>query len=194
MATFAWTAIRRRIDARLGLLPRLRQRVAEVPLGIARPVWVDDEGFDVANHVDVVPLPAPGDETALLQLAEELVMEPLDRSRPLWHLRFVTGLSGDRIALIERAHHAMVDGVSGVDVSLVLLDMSPDTPDDVAEPWLPRPTPSPVSLLIDGAVDRFTAPVAATIRAHAARSGILSVSPAGWRMSPAPWLPSATTV
>ena len=157
--------IRRRIDTRLGLLPRLRQRVAEVPLGIARPVWVDDESFDIANHVDVVPLPAPGDETALLQLAEELVMEPLDRSRPLWHLRFVTGLSGDRIALIERAHHAMVDGVSGVDVSLVLLDMSPDTPDDVVQKWLPRPTPSATSLLIDGAVDRLTAPVAATLRA-----------------------------
>ena len=158
-------AIRARINGRLDLLPRLRQRVVDVPFGVARPVWVDDEQFDIANHVDAVALPKPYDEGALLRLAEALAMEPLDRTRPLWHLRFVTGLSGDRVALVERAHHAMVDGVSGVDVSLVLLDTTPDAPDTPPPPWTPRPTPWPGELLVDGVVDRLTAPVDAAVRA-----------------------------
>ena len=160
--------IRARIDGRLGMLPRLRQRVVDVPLDIARPVWVDDEQFDIANHVDAVRLPAPHDEAALVRLAERLVMEPLDRTRPLWHLRFVTGLDGDRVALIERAHHAMVDGVSGVDVSLVLLDTTPDASDTVADAWVPRREPTPVELAASGLVDRLAAPMTAAV--HAGRA------------------------
>ena len=155
---FRLDEVRARIDGRLGLLPRLRQRVADVPFGIARPVWVDDVDFDIVNHVDVVGLPSPHDEAALLQLAAELVMTPLDRARPLWHLRFVTGLEGDRVALIERAHHAMVDGVSGVDVSVVLLDASPDSPANVDTGWEPAPAPGAVALLVGGVIDRVRAP------------------------------------
>ena len=102
----------------------------------------------------------------MLRLVEDLIMMPLDRSRPLWHLRFVTGLSDDRIALVERAHHAMIDGVSGVDVSLVLLDTSPDAPPHgTTTAWSPRPTPSPSALLLDGLRDRLEAPVDAAWRA-----------------------------
>ena len=158
--------VRTRIDARLDLLPRLRQRVVGVPFGINRPVWVDDEHFEIANHVDAVGLPAPHDEQALIELAQDVIMQPLARDRPLWHLRFVTGLPGDRVALIERAHHAMVDGVSGVDVSLVLLDTTPDAPDtaSVGPAWRPRLTPSRVDLLRSGVVDRFTAPAGVAVR------------------------------
>jgi WS/DGAT/MGAT family acyltransferase len=159
--------IRARIDARLGMLPRLRQRVVEVPFGVGRPVWVDAVDFDIADHVDCVGLPSPYDEAALLRYAEDLVMQPLDRGAPLWHLRFVTGLTGDRVALIERAHHAMVDGVSGVDVSLVLLDVTPDAPDTVAPEWRPRPVPSPAERLVSALVDRGVAPVQAAARAVA---------------------------
>jgi WS/DGAT/MGAT family acyltransferase len=162
--------VRARIDARLGMLPRLRQRVVEVPFGVGRPLWVDAVDFDIADHVDCVSLPSPHDEAALLRLAEELVMQPLDRGRPLWHLRFVTGLTGGRVALIERAHHAMVDGVSGVDVSLVLLDATPDAPDTPAADWQPRPVPSPTDRLLSAFVDRGLAPVEAALRT-AARFG-----------------------
>jgi diacylglycerol O-acyltransferase len=158
-------AIRARIASRLELLPRLRQRVAPVPFDLNRPVWIDDVDFDIAHHVDAVALGRPNDEAALVHLAEAVVMEPLDRSRPLWHLRFVTGLEGGRVALIERAHHAMVDGVSGVDVSLALLDLTPDAPDVEAPRWEPGPEPSQGQLLVDGIADRVTAPLTATARA-----------------------------
>ena len=160
--------VRARISARLDLLPRLRQRVVDVPFGINRPVWIDDEHFDVANHVEAMGLPAPHDEAALIALAEDLVVQPLPRDRPLWHVWFVTGLAGDRVALIERAHHAMVDGVSGVDVSLVLLDTSPDAPAERAATWQPCPSPSLSDLLLSGLADRVTVPTEAAGRAAAA--------------------------
>ncbi len=156
--------LQERIERRLGLLPRLRQRVQRVPGGVARPVWVDDEGFDITRHVDAVELPAPGDDAALLHLVEELLMVPLDRSHPLWHLRFVTGLSCNRVALVERAHHAMVDGVSGVDVSMVLLDTEPGAPVDGEKTWQPEPAPTPAALVVAGLADRVAAPLSAAIR------------------------------
>jgi WS/DGAT/MGAT family acyltransferase len=157
-------AIRQRIAGRLDLLPRMRQRVVEVPFGVHRPVWVDDADFDIERHVDAVALGSPNDEAALLRLTEDVVMQPLDRAHPLWHLRFVTGLEGGRIALIERAHHAMIDGVSGIDVSLTLLDLTPDAPEEHPRPWTPRPTPSPRSLVGEGLRDMVLAPLAATAR------------------------------
>lgn len=157
-------AIRARIAARLGLLPRLRQRIAHVPLGLARPVWVDDERFDIANHVDAVELGGTRDEAALLQLAEELLMSPLDHDRPLWHLRFVTGLADGRVAVIQRTHHALVDGVSGVDVSLVLLDTEPNPPDAPPPDWTATPAPAPSALVASGLTDRVSATVGAAMR------------------------------
>jgi WS/DGAT/MGAT family acyltransferase len=153
--------IRNRISAGLDLLPRMRQRVAEVPFGVHRPVWVDDVDFDIARHVDAVRLASPGDEAALLRLTEDLIMQPLDRAHPLWHLRFVTGLEGGRVALIERAHHAMIDGVSGVDVSLSLLDTDPDAPEPDPSPWTARPTPGTRALLRDGLAELVSTPFAA---------------------------------
>jgi diacylglycerol O-acyltransferase len=161
-------AIRRRIEGRLDLLPRMRQRLAEVPFGVHRPVWVDDPCFDIARHVDTVELGSPNDEAGLLRLVEDLIMQPLDRAQPLWHLRFVTGLEGGRVALVERAHHAMVDGVSGVDVSLTLLDTTPDAPADSPIPWRPRATPTPRALLRDGLAELVSAPVDVATRAAGA--------------------------
>ena len=160
--------IRRRIAGRLDLLPRMRQRIADVPFGIHRPVWVDDVDFDIVNHVDAVPLGTPNDEAALLRLTERLIMEPLDRAHPLWHLRFVTGLEGGRVALIERAHHAMIDGVSGIDVSMTLLDTMPDAPEEHPPAWTPRAMPTPGHLLGDGLLDLVSGPFDATARAAGA--------------------------
>lgn len=159
-----YEAICERLDARMHLLPRLRQKVVGVPGGVARPVWLDDEHFDIANHVDVAVLAGGEDEGALLRFTEELIMEPLARDRPLWHLQWVTGLAGGRVALIERAHHAMVDGVSGVDVSLALLDARRDAPAGEAPVWSAAPTPSPAALLVDGLRDQVAAPVDAARR------------------------------
>jgi WS/DGAT/MGAT family acyltransferase len=148
--------VRARVERGLAALPRFRQRIAEVPLGLGRPRWVDDEDFDIARHVDAVELPAPGDERALLTLVEALIMERLDRRHPLWHLRMVTGLQGGRVAMVERAHHALVDGVSGVDVSLAILDSSPTSPSGPAEPWVPAPGPAGPDLVVDALHDRWT--------------------------------------
>jgi WS/DGAT/MGAT family acyltransferase len=161
-------AICARIEPRLGLLPRLRQRVADVPFGLDFPVWIDDEHFDLANHVDAVELESPGDDAALIRLTEDLMMQPLDRNRPLWHMRFVSGLRGGRVAVIERAHHSMVDGVSGVDVSLVLLDTEPDAPDPVAPPWTPQPAPTAGGRFADAIGDRISEPIRTMWKAGAA--------------------------
>lgn len=147
--------LRRRAEGRLDVLPRLRRRLVDVPLGLDRPRWVDDTEFDITRHVDAVELPAPGDETALREMAEQLHMQPLDRDRPLWHLRFVTGLTGGRVAVIERIHHSLVDGVSGVDAMAILLDLVPDTPLEPPERWEPRPTPWPFELAADALRDRW---------------------------------------
>jgi WS/DGAT/MGAT family acyltransferase len=154
--------IRHRVEARLDLLPRLRERVVPVPFGLHRSVWVEDEHFDISNHVDSVALRGGHDEAALIRLVEELVMEPLPRDRPLWHLRFVTGLEGGRVALVQRAHHAMIDGISGVDVSLVLLDATPEGQEVHRSAWAPAPAPTELDLAVGAVVDRLRQPVRLT--------------------------------
>ena len=144
---------------RLRALPRLRQRLAWPPLAAARPCWVDDPDFDITRHIDAVELPDGAGPEALRHTAEQLVAECLPRDRPLWHLRLVTGLADGRIGLIERVHHAMVDGISGVDVATVFLDLSPDVAPVEGvelEPALPS---SPLALAIDGMVDRAALPL-----------------------------------
>ena len=114
-------------------IPRLRRRLATVPFDLDRPHWIDDPDFDVARHVGEVRVPPPGDDAALRRLAGRLQSEVLPRDRPLWDLRFVTGLwPGTGRRSFERVHHALVDGVSGVDLATVLLDLEPDAPGTTA--------------------------------------------------------------
>jgi WS/DGAT/MGAT family acyltransferase len=162
--------LRARIGTRIGEMPRLRRRLAEVPFDLDRPHWVDDADFDVARHVGEVRLPSPGDDAALRRLAGRLQSEVLPRDRPLWDLRFVTGLTGDRVGLVERVHHALVDGVSGVDLATVLLDLQPDTPAPPSPaPWAPAPVPPATTRIADALRDRAGDPVRAARRiAHAA--------------------------
>lgn len=148
------------IRARLDLVPRYRQRLAAVPYGQGRPVWVDDPHFNVRYHLRHAGLPRPGDDTALKRLAGRLFSQPLDRSKPLWELWLVEGLAGDRFALIGKTHHALVDGVSGVDITTVLFDTSPDAtpPPRPSSPWVPRPAPSAAQLLAEALLERATVP------------------------------------
>lgn len=140
--------LQRLVESRLERLPRLRRKLSWTPLGINRPCWIDAVDFDVADHVDAVMAPPPGDDEALRRVAAATWSELLDRSHPLWHIRFVTGLEGGRVGLIERVHHALVDGVSGVDVAAVLLDIERETTTSSPAPFEPaRPDPAAVVAL-----------------------------------------------
>jgi diacylglycerol O-acyltransferase / wax synthase len=148
------------IDSRLHLVPRYRQRLAFVPLQQGRPVWVDDPHFKLAYHVRHTALPPPGGDEELRRLAGRVFSQVLDRSRPLWELWLVEGLEKNRFALLSKTHHALVDGISGVDIATVLFDTSSE-PMPVAPPeqeWAPHPLPSRAQLLADTLLERATVP------------------------------------
>jgi diacylglycerol O-acyltransferase / wax synthase len=107
-------AVRQELAGRLELVPRLRQRVLWPRVGQGLPLWVDDPGFDLANHVRAVQVPAPGGERELLGLCDELCLRLLDRTRPLWELWLVTGLVGGQVGLVLKLHHSLADGLAAV--------------------------------------------------------------------------------
>src|SRR3954447_11085474 len=147
------------IERRLPLVPRYRQRLAFVPFQQGRPVWVDDPHFNIRYHVRHTALPRPGTETELKRLSGRLFSQELDRDKPLWEIWLVQRLKGDRFALVTKTHHALVDGVSGVDIATVLFDTAPDpAPIPEPAPWIPRPLPSGAQLLADALLERATVP------------------------------------
>lgn len=148
------------IERRLHLVPRFRQRLAFVPFGQGRPKWVDDPHLNLRYHLRHSGLPAPGSERQLRELAGRVFAQPLDRDKPLWELSLVDGLEGDRFALLSKTHHALVDGVSGVDLVSVLFDSAPEpaAPVDPGTSWLPRPLPTQAQLLSEALLERATAP------------------------------------
>jgi len=151
--------LRDHVDRRLQAVPRLRQRVMEVPYGQGRPVWVDDEHFDIGYHVRLTALPRPGDDEQLAALMSRVQSLALDRRRPLWEMWFVDGLADDRVGMIIKTHHALGDGIANVDLALALVDLEPDPPAD-AEPerWVARPAPSPNTLLVESVRDQLLRP------------------------------------
>lgn len=150
--------VRAYVSTRLHLVPKLRQIVRDVPFDLARPVWIDDEDFDVDHHVRLTTLPAPGDEATLLRLVEELMMVVLDRHHPLWEWWFVDGLPDGRVALVEKLHHSLIDGVSGVQLTAALTDLG-DLMEPVPGPWAPRPAPSTLALVVEALDDIAREPV-----------------------------------
>ena len=145
--------------SRLHLVPRFRQRLRFVPFGQGRPVWVDDPHFNIGYHIRHTALPPPGDDAHLRTLAARLFSQRLDRSKPLWEMWLVDGLRGGRFALVGKSHHALVDGVSGVDISTVLFDLSADPPEQAErENWVPSPEPSDAQLLAEALIERATSP------------------------------------
>ncbi|MGZ6999304.1 MAG: WS/DGAT/MGAT family O-acyltransferase [Acidimicrobiia bacterium] len=155
---FRLAAVRSLIASRLHLVPRFRKRLMTVPMEQGRPIWVDDTRFDISYHVRLTALPKPGSREQLLALTGRIQSQMLDRSRPLWELWFVEGLEAGRVALVQKTHHAMVDGVSGVDVATVLLDLTPDPEILDAPGWIPQPAPTPARLLADTLVERSSEP------------------------------------
>ena len=148
------------VESRLAAVPRYRQRLAFVPLGQGRPVWVDDAQFDLEYHVRRTALPAPGGESELRRLTSRLLSQRLDRDKPLWELWCVEGLEEGRFALVSKTHHCMIDGISGVDIATVLLDRTRATGSQVlTAPWRPRPAPSGRELLLDSVRHQLTHPL-----------------------------------
>ena len=191
------------IESRLHLVPRYRQKLAFVPFGQGRPRWVDDPHLNLSYHVRKTALPAPGSEEQLRALAGRVLAQQLDRDKPLWEIWVVEGVEGGRFALICKTHHALVDGISGVDIVTVLFDLSPD-PSKPPEPerrWLPAPTPSRTQLLSEALLERATVPteIARSVRAifraprqiaGSVRDSLVGVGAMAWAgMNPAPASP-----
>jgi diacylglycerol O-acyltransferase / wax synthase len=140
------------IRSRLHLVPRYRQKLAFPPVETGRPVWIDDPSFNLAYHVRHTALPHPGSEEQLRALAARIHSQRLDRAKPLWETWLVQGLEHNRFALISKTHHALVDGIAGVDLMTVLFDATP-VPQELpheGEPWEPAPEPSALQLAARG--------------------------------------------
>ncbi len=152
------------LERRLPLVPRYRQRLAFVPLGQGRPRWVDDPHLNLRYHLRSTALPSPGDEQQLKELAGRVFSQQLDRDKPLWEIWMVEGLEDDRFALLSKTHHALVDGISGVDIISVLFDTTPEpaAPTAPGDRWLPRPLPSRTQLLGEALLERGTIPAEIT--------------------------------
>ncbi len=169
---FDYDHLVRLIERRIALVPRYRQKVVGVPGHLGNPVWVDDSGFDIGYHVRRSALPRPGSDEQLAELVSRLMSRPLDRSRPLWEMYCVEGVHDGRIALISKTHHAMVDGVSAVDLTQVILDPTPQPREVPEELWMPRPAPGSVELVLDALADLAGRPSAAL---DAVRMGVRDV-------------------
>ncbi len=140
------------IESRLGLVPRYRQKLAFPRFEMGRPFWVDDPQFNIDYHVRHTALPAPGTIEQLRGLVGRIFSQRLDRSKPLWELWLVQGLESGKFALISKTHHALVDGVSGVDLSAVLFDLGP-VPQEIegaGDEWTPEAEPSDAELVAEG--------------------------------------------
>jgi diacylglycerol O-acyltransferase / wax synthase len=202
------------LERRLHLVPRYRQRLAFPPFGIGRPLWVDDPHFNVRYHLRHAGLPAPGSDDELRRLAGRVFSQQLDRAKPLWEIWLVDGVAlrgdaranrfadsptvpGDRFALVCKTHHALVDGISGVDIMTILFDLDPDPAAPLERPprWTARPEPSRAALFAEALVERAEAPVrtvgsvlahpdAAGAAAGRAAAGLAAMAAAGLAGAP----------
>jgi diacylglycerol O-acyltransferase len=191
------------VRGRLHLVPRYRQKLAIPPLETGRPLWVDDPNFNLEYHLRHTGLPDPGTEDQLRALAARIHSQRLDRTKPLWELWLVQGLADGRFALISKTHHALVDGIAGMDLATVLFDLEPVPPPlpHEGEPWVPEPEPSAAALAARGIRGLVQLPFSLAGRAiglatrptetlHAAREAVEGVAEVAWAgLNPAPETP-----
>jgi len=191
------------IRSRLHLVPRYRQKLVFPPLETGRPLWVDDANFNLEYHVRHTALPEPGSEGQLLRLAARVFSQRLDRAKPLWETWMVEGLEGNRFALIAKTHHALIDGIAGVDLATVLFDLTPvpQPAETNGDEWQPHPEPTSAELvaagvrgvvkagtdLVGSALGAVTRPEAAVGKVREAVEGLGEVAWAG--LNPAPSTP-----
>lgn len=160
-AGLSYEALLETVEQRLPQIPRYRQKVQEVKLGLARPVWIDDRDFDITYHVRRSALPSPGSDEQLHELIARLAARPLDKSRPLWEMYLVEGLEKNRIALYTKSHQALINGVTALAIGHVIADRTrrpPAFPEDI---WVPERDPGTTRLLLRAVGDWLVRPGAA---------------------------------
>jgi len=127
---------------RLHLAPPFRRRLAEVPFGLHHPVWIEDPDFDLDHHIRTTTVPAPGDAEQLSALVGRLSAMPLDRTRPLWEIWVIEGLAGGKVGCLSKVHHAAIDGASGNELTVAMLDLSPEIAHHEPDSRSGRPAPA----------------------------------------------------
>ena len=146
------------VERQLPMIPRYRQKVREVTLGIARPVWIDDPDFDITYHVRRSALPSPGSDAQLHDLVSRLAGRPLDRTRPLWEMYLIEGLAGNRLAVFIKSHQALVNGMAALELGHVIADRSRRPAAAGDDIWLPAREPSTGRLVVDAVGDWLARP------------------------------------
>src|SRR4051794_12590372 len=141
---YSFDKVKELVESRLHLLPPFRRRLVEIPFQLHHPLWIEDPDFDLDYHVRRTALPSPGGQSELAELTADLTARPLDRSRPLWEMYVIEGLENGHIATVTKMHHAAIDGVSGAELTVNLLDLQPEPAevDPPEEPWKPDRIPS----------------------------------------------------
>ncbi len=198
----AYEDLLHQVRSRLHLVPRFRQKLAYPPIETGRPFWIDDPTFNLEYHVRHSALPSPGSEEQLRNLAARVFSQSLDRTKPLWEMWLVQGLTRKRFAIVSKTHHALVDGVSGVDIATVLFDLKPvPEPVQAEHDWVPSASPSSTQLAAKGVEGLAKIPLAAARRVERAierprsalaKAGELAeaVGEVAWTFAdPAPTLP-----
>ena len=141
--------LRDHIGSRLCRDPRFRQKIATVPLGLSAPAWVDDEHFDIADHVTAARSSSFG------EIVDESMSTQLPRERPLWEMRIADSLPDGRIGVVGKAHHCMVDGIAAVELASLLLDPTPEPPAAEPDEWDPEPEPGVLSRAARAGLDQI---------------------------------------
>jgi diacylglycerol O-acyltransferase / wax synthase len=146
------------VEARLPQIPRYRQKVREVTLSLARPVWIDDRDFDITYHIRRSALPSPGSDAQLHDLVARLGSRPLDKSRPLWEMYLVEGLARNRIAVYTKTHQALVNGMTALEIGHVIADRTQRPPEFGEDIWIPGREPSEGRLVLGAIGEWVTRP------------------------------------
>lgn len=146
------------VEQRLPQIPRYRQKVREVTMNLARPVWIDDREFDITYHIRRSALPSPGSDAQLHDLVARLGSRPLDKSRPLWEMYLVEGLAKNRVAIYTKTHQALVNGMSALEIGHVIADRTQKPPAFGEDIWIPAREPSDRALLLGAVGEWITRP------------------------------------
>lgn len=160
---FDYLTMREVLAARLPLAPKFMWKLHEVPFGLDRPIWVDDEDFDIDRHLHHAALPAPGGMEELAALSGRILSRQIDRRHPLWENWFIEGLPNDRVAVLMKYHHCLLDGIAGSSLAAALLDFAPDAepPTVPSDEEIERagPPPSDLELLAQAAASALMTPL-----------------------------------
>ncbi|CAN5641010.1 wax ester/triacylglycerol synthase family O-acyltransferase [soil metagenome] len=154
----SYDALLATVEQRLAQIPRYRQKVREVTLDLSRPVWIDDRDFDITYHIRRSALPSPGSDAQLHDLVARLGSRPLDKSRPLWEMYLVEGLTKNRVAIYTKSHQALVNGMTALEIGHVIADRTQRPPSFGEDIWIPAREPGNTSLLIGAAADWLSRP------------------------------------